>query len=197
NFKAARAALTELFGQPPKQWEGLQEVAYWAIRSQEEAQQYQREHSTVHPVVASREARRAKVDGLLAEARETLAGQPFLILDLCESVGCGDASFVGLFPTENQLSVVAAMGTHGNEQELTNIDLLAFLLKLEQQQPFRIMALCRDTLRIRFLNDVGDPLTLGRELYGICSDVIHQGYGSLDQLVEVIRTTRTVNLWWD
>jgi ankyrin repeat protein len=197
DFKTARAAITNLFGQSPKQLEGLEAVAYWAIRSQQEAQQYQREHSTAHPFVAGREALRTKVDSLIAQAHEALADKSFLIVDLCESVGCGDANFIGLFPTKNQLSVVAAMGTHGNEEELTNVDLLAFLLQLEQQQPFQIMAVCRDTLRLRFLDDVGDPLKLGRELYGICSDVIHQGYGSMDQLVDVIRNTRTVNLWWD
>ena len=197
HFVQAVQSLTQLFGMPPKQMVGLESVHYWSIQAKEELVQHLQDHASAHRFVAEREVRQAKVDALIARARQLLASAPLLVLDLGESRGCGDVQFIGLLPTQNPLVAVAAVGTYGNDQELSNADLLQYLLNLQQTDPFEITAARRDTLKIRFLDKVGDPVRLARSLYGICSDVIHQGYGTMDKLVEAIRGTRRVNLWWD
>ena len=196
-FVDAVKSLTELFGTPARQMEGLESVHYWSIEAKGEVVQHLRGHASAHRFVAEREVRQAKVDELIARARQALESAPLLVLDLCETIGCSNAQFIGLLPTQNPLAAVAAVGTYGNEQELSNADLMQYLLNLQQTDFFEITAARRDTLKIRFLDEVRDPMQLARSLYDICSDVIDQGYGTMDKLVEAIRGARHITLWWD
>jgi len=175
----------------------LPAVRYWAVQARDETAQRLREDASAHAFAAEYQVLQEKVDGIIAEARRELAASPCLVLDLCTGVGCWTAQFVGLFPTTNSLAAIAAIGTASGIDNLSNADLLQFLLEMQQTNPFELLACRHDTLKIRFLQEVQQAERLARDMCRICSDIIHQGYGSMDKLLKALREERRVTFWWD
>jgi len=196
-FHQAVNLLTQLCHAPPRQLDALPAVRYWSVEARTEKEQRLREDASAHAFAAEYQVLQEKVDGIIAEARRQLAASPCLVLDLCTGIGCATAQFIGLFPTGNPLSAVAAIGTASGNDNLSNADLLQFLLEMQQTNPFELLACRHDTLKIRFLQELQQAERLARDMYRICSDIIHQGYGSMDELLKALREERRVTFWWD
>jgi hypothetical protein len=54
-----------------------------------------------------------------------------------------------------------------------------------------------DTIQLRLKSLPPDLLAFANEVYEFCPDIVNQGVGSVDELVEAIRSLHGVFLWWD
>lgn len=100
-------------------------------------------------------------------------------------------------PTSDRWQALLAMGTNGVNSGIGPGYLIAWLEQLEKRQPFVLLSVGHDLLAGRFLQPVADPLALAEEMYELCSDIVDQGTGTVEELAEELEASGRLYLWWD
>lgn len=114
-------------------------------------------------------------------------------------VGSGFAgeSEILLVPSANQYAILAALGTNGMNYDLTTIDVIRWLRKMEQEAPFVIDGVGHDKVEGRFLNPVADVKSMAKKMYKFCPDIVDQGCGTVKRLAAELERTHRFFFWWD
>jgi len=73
--------------------------------------------------------------------------------------------------------------------------LIAWLRKLEKEQPFIVLGLGNDFLEGKFTTPITDPLALVRRINELCPDEV--GPETEPQQVLHLTQTNRLFLWWD
>ena len=103
--------------------------------------------------------------------------------------------FLVLLPTADPFSVMAAFGTHGNDDELSNRDLIAWFREFEQQYPFVLRSCQHDTVIIDLQKPLDDPAKWARKLIQFNSDICPDD--NLDVFERQLATSTQIHFWWD
>ena len=106
---------------------------------------------------------------------------------------CGVFSIVHKVATT---TTSAAFGVHGNDQELSNREVLAWMRDLDAEQPFRLTACRFDTLGIEFGKPVRAPHKLARRMLKFCQD-LDGSFETARDLATHLREKQAVTFWWD
>lgn len=104
---------------------------------------------------------------------------------------------VGLFPTDDPLLALRAMGTNGANFDLSPDHVAKWLRELYAEHPFEITGLETDVVDGRFLAELPNTRKLAKRMYEFCPDVVDQGTGSVAALARVLKETRRLYFWWD
>jgi len=99
-------------------------------------------------------------------------------------------------PTLDPYVVVALIQPHAGEHEIGVFEILRFLREHESLG-WTLTGIGYDTVDLEFASLPADLDEWARELAGFCPDLIDQGFGSRDELVEHLRKTKQLHLWWD
>lgn len=75
--------------------------------------------------------------------------------------------------------------TNGINCEITNDDVIKKLTKWDEQFTINISNIENDGLTVQFENLPDDLEELSKEIYEFCPDIIDQGYGCMDDMVEM------------
>jgi hypothetical protein len=89
------------------------------------------------------------------------------------------------------------MGTNGANYGVGTEDVIRWLRKLEDRQPFDLTGVGGDFLAGSFLAAVKKPKELANQMYEFCPDIVEQGCGTVEELAKQLRTMRTFFFWWD
>jgi ankyrin repeat protein len=100
-------------------------------------------------------------------------------------------------PTRDKYEVIAYMGTNGANYGLGTEDVIRWLRKLEDRQPFDLTGVGGDFLAGRFLAAVKKPKELAKQMYEFCPDIVEQGCGTVEELAKQLRAMRKFFFWWD
>lgn len=113
------------------------------------------------------------------------------------SRGLERAEEVTVLATGEPLEAVAAVATDGANYDIGTEHILAWLQALGSRWPWRLWAIRHDLLGLA-LADPGDELeALVRSLCRICPDLLEQDGDRGVALVDRLRRTGRVVLWWD
>ena len=113
-----------------------------------------------------------------------------------------DPDLVGLFPTTDQFDVVRRVGTDGNGRQ-TNAQIIAWLRRLNETQPFAIIGAGFDFVQGVFFDPLKDPKAVAHLYYSFCPDAWNAGPAMLekgppeDLLAKHLADERTFYCWWD
>ncbi|RUT07083.1 hypothetical protein DSM106972_023440 [Dulcicalothrix desertica PCC 7102] len=102
-----------------------------------------------------------------------------------------------ILPTTNKYDVIALHQTNGCNYGISPSSVVQWLRELEAEQPFILTLIAHDTLEGRFLTPIKDPEELATRMYDFCSDIVDQGCGSVENLVERLRSSDYLYFWWD
>jgi hypothetical protein len=148
------------------------------------------------------------IKGISFKAQETEAGRLVLTLkDLLYEKGyliyISESNFghspdeVSILKSQDQFDILLAEETNGINYGIENKDVIAKLRQWHEQYPFRIIGADFDYMEAIFLTPPSDLEEFSKELYGFCPDVVDQGTGSIEKLVEEIKNSGVLYLWWD
>jgi hypothetical protein len=114
----------------------------------------------------------------------------------------GEPDLIGLLPTTDKFEVVRLLGTNGNGKH-DNAEVVAWLRKLEQSQPFSVFAAGYDFVDLAFSEPLTDAPALAHELNSFCPDTWASGPGLLYEgppetlLAAQLQQTPLFHCWWD
>lgn len=87
--------------------------------------------------------------------------------------------------------------TNGANHDLLTNDIIEQLKKWDVRFGIRITGIGFDFCECTILNKDIDYSNLAQEIYQFCPDVVDQGTETLEALVEELKRTGSIFLWWD
>jgi hypothetical protein len=175
-YQQLRESLTKRFGKPtawkPQPDHGLpaKGVIRFKIRADSDPQVLDE---------AQREARRAGCHLLFEEGWEP-----------------GEKGTLVLFPTDDKLAVVAAVGTEGENHSISTADILAWLKSTNEENPFDLLCCAHDLIGAIFLQKVKLPKKLATKIVDICPDYLGEETATIDELTKLLKKQQSFLLWW-
>jgi ankyrin repeat protein len=100
-------------------------------------------------------------------------------------------------PTTDKYAVIEAVGTDGQDVGGETEQIIAWLKRLEREQPFVLTGIGHDFVSGRFTTKVKDATRLARRINKFSPDVVIQGHGTVAKLAESLKSDGTLFLWWD
>ncbi len=107
------------------------------------------------------------------------------------------ASRIAVLPTTDKYDALLAMQTNGQNYDLMPQDVVAWLKKLEKEQPFVITGVGFDFVSGRFTTKIDKPAVIAKRMYDFCPDIVDQGTGDVKALAQELVKSNTVFFWWD
>ncbi len=104
---------------------------------------------------------------------------------------------IGVLKGTDQYEILRIMHTDGDDYDISNQDVIDWLVELERKAPFDIVGADSDWVEIEFKTLPKDLKAFAEEVHDFCPDAVDQGPGSVDGLAREIRKTNRLFLWWD
>lgn len=106
---------------------------------------------------------------------------------------------VGLLKGNDQFEILKIQQTNGNNYDIGNKEVIAKLKKWNSRFPFDIIGAGFDWVEANFkvLPSDKEIKSFAKEIYDFCPDVVEQGAGDIKSLIEEIKNSRKLYLWWD
>lgn len=105
----------------------------------------------------------------------------------------GDRDEVAVLPTTDQFEVLFAMGTNGVNSGHGPEDIVAWLRKLEREQPFKITAAGWDFVGGTFTSRIKNPKALANRMLDFCSDL--EDARAVE--AQLRKSPARLFFWWD
>ena len=138
-----------------------------------------------------------KVEAVLRKAHTDFLAKGFYLFRFQQNFKInGQPDKVGLLPTTDPYSVMAVMDTNGNNYNIGTDGVIAWMMELQQEQPFIVTGIGFDYLEGHFTGPVKDPQALAKRMYQFCPDIVDQGTGSVDDLARELGNGN-LYFWWD
>ena len=138
-----------------------------------------------------------KIEAILRQAHTNFLARGFYLFRFQQNFKInGRPDKVGLLPTADPYSVMAVMETNGNNYNIGTDGVIAWMMELQQEQPFIVTGIGFDYMEGHFTGPVKDPQALAKRMYQFCPDIVDQGTGSVDGLARELGHGN-LYFWWD
>lgn len=132
---------------------------------------------------------------MIDELQQRVTERGYHLLDAGIPLGCGPmVRFLVLLPTDSPFAVMAALGTYGNDDELSNRDLIAWFRDFQKDHPFVLRGCKHDTVDIHLEQPLSDPKKWAKRLIEFDSDIWHD---DLSRFEVHLKTATRLHFWWD
>lgn len=118
-------------------------------------------------------------------------------LVLAEPWSPGEDAALVLFPTDNKLAVVAAVGTEGANHGVQTSDVIDWLERLDGENPFRLVCCNHELVAGAFLGPVKGARKLAERVVEVCPTCLDEGIDGPEELALVLKKRRSFLLRWD
>lgn len=131
---------------------------------------------------------------LALKLREELKAINYLAF-ICDS----NREKVAMIPGSDQFEILKIQQTNGDNYEISNRSVISKLKEYYRSYPFTIIGADYDWVEVEFevLPNGKELKAFAREIAEFCPDLVEQGTGSINDLMEEIKGTRKLSLWWD
>ncbi|WP_226087434.1 DUF4253 domain-containing protein [Mesobacillus sp. S13] len=131
---------------------------------------------------------------LALELREELKAINYLAF-ICDS----NREKVAMIPGLDQFEILKIQQTNGDNYDISNSSVISELKEWYRNYPFIIIGASYDWVEVEFevLPNGKELNSFAREIAEFCPDLVEQGTGSINDLMEEIKGTRKLSLWWD
>jgi hypothetical protein len=100
-------------------------------------------------------------------------------------------------PGDTQIDIVRLARTDAINYGMETEEVAEKLSEWDERFGIRITQAETDTVQFDLVGYPDDLHTFAEELADFCPDIVHQGVGSVDRLVDMLDVTGRVTLWWD
>lgn len=129
-----------------------------------------------------------------------------LVLALCEDfykkgflIYATDEGAVCVADNTNQYEALKIWETNGYNYGISPDDLIAKLQALDAKYNLNLLLISVgfDTCNFLIRNSNVDWDNLAKDVYALCPDVVDQGTGTMEALVDELKTSKQLYFWWD
>jgi hypothetical protein len=100
--------------------------------------------------------------------------------------------------SRDPFDIIRFRGTSGPNYEISNDSILSRLKDWHQRFSLEITGADADWVEVRFAHLPVEALpAFAKEVYTFCPDIVEQGAGNTESMVEDLKETGSLFLWWD
>ncbi|MCI0685473.1 MAG: DUF4253 domain-containing protein [Gemmataceae bacterium] len=136
--------------------------------------------------------RQRTLENLQEEARK--AGCHLILADPWAP---GEDAALVLFPTDDKLAVVAAVGTEGANYRVQTAQVIAWLEKLDAENPFHLVFCDHESVGGTFVSAVKGVRKLAERMVEFCPSCLDEGPDDTGELALVLKKRRSFLMRWD
>ncbi|RFB11406.1 DUF4253 domain-containing protein [Bacillus sp. HNG] len=105
---------------------------------------------------------------------------------------------IGVLKGNEQFELLKILQTNGDNYDISNDDVISKLKQWNNRFPFSIIGADFDWIEAEFLVAPSDQhiQSFAKEMYEFCPDIVEQGTGNIEELIEEIKETKKFYLWW-
>lgn len=110
-----------------------------------------------------------------------------------------DYEEIGIIKGIDQFDILKIRQTNGDNYDISNEEVVAKLREWHQRYPLTIIGADFDWVEANFkvFPQNKELKAFAEEVYKFCPDIVDQGSGSIDGLIEDMKETKKLYLWWD
>jgi hypothetical protein len=140
------------------------------------------------------EVKQEEAEPLVLKLREELKSIDYLVF-ICDS----EREKISIIPGTDKFDILRIQQTNGNNYDISNERVISKLKEWYRRYPFIIIGADYDWVEANFeVFPEGKALkAFAKEIYKFCPDIVEQGSGSINGLIEEMEETRKLYLWWD
>jgi hypothetical protein len=140
------------------------------------------------------EVKQEEAEPLVLKLREELKSIDYLVF-ICDS----EREKISIIPGTDKFDILRIQQTNGNNYDISNERVISKLKEWYRRYPFIIIGADYDWVEANFeVFPEGKALkAFAKEIYKFCPDLVEQGSGSINGLIEEMKETRKLYLWWD
>ncbi|MBT2682877.1 DUF4253 domain-containing protein [Bacillus sp. ISL-37] len=140
------------------------------------------------------EVKQEEAEPLVLKLREELKSIDYLVF-ICDS----EREKISIIPGTDKFDILRIQQTNGNNYDISNERVISKLKEWYRRYPFIIIGADYDWVEANFeVFPEGKALkAFAKEIYKFCPDLVEQGSGSINGLIEEMEETRKLYLWWD
>jgi ankyrin repeat protein len=106
-------------------------------------------------------------------------------------------STLAAIPTTRWQDALALMQTNGVNCGIGPGYVIEWMEDLMKSHPFQLTTVAHNILAGHFRDEVKDPDDLAQRMYDFCPDIVDQGTGTVKELADTLRESRSFFFWWD
>jgi len=137
-----------------------------------------------------------KTDQILSLLRKKLAPLHYMSFIVEKDQGV-KTDKIGIIKGNDQYEILRIMHTYGDENEISNQDIIDRLKEWAKKSSFDIIGADNDWVEIRFKTLPKDLCAFAEEVDELSPGAVMQGPGSIKELIREIQSTHRLLLTWD
>jgi hypothetical protein len=138
-----------------------------------------------------------RIEALLLEEHKRFLEKGFYLFRYEQNFGLGDRTDkVGLLPTTDKYSVMAAMDTNGDNYNIGTAGVILWMKDLEKDHAYLLTGIGYDYMEGQLTGPIPDAQKLAERIYEFCPDIVDQGVGDKDKLAAELKKGK-LYFWWD
>ncbi|PSL41042.1 uncharacterized protein DUF4253 [Planomicrobium soli] len=106
---------------------------------------------------------------------------------------------IGIIKGSDQFDILKVVQTNGENYDISNQEVISRLMQWNNRYPFTIVGADYDWVEAIFIEEIqnNEIESFAHEMYEFCPDIVDQGTESIDGLIEELKNTNKLFLWWD
>jgi hypothetical protein len=199
-FQAVAERLGRLFNRKPAPWKRRKGVVYFHdVSLAKYLAPYYRETEAKGPAALDQASR------LLSRLQDEVLAEGF-VLAFTRAIPEEGGMPLILMPTADKYAALLATGTNGINYGHTTEAVIAWLRKMEGENPFRLGGCGHDFLHGRFPEPIKDAEALAARMIEFCPDIADQAHASIRlqsrpaqarAIAQEMTKTGWFGFWWD
>ncbi len=122
----------------------------------------------------------------------------YTIFFLDRNFGINNKSdILGILKTVDKYQILKQVQTDGINWETDNDSLLNLVKRFDKKYSLDLVGASGDWCEFKINKEPKNWLTLAKEAYNVCPDIVDQGSGTVEKLATEMKQTKRLYFWWD
>lgn len=104
---------------------------------------------------------------------------------------------VAIVNTSDKYEILKETGTDGINYDIDNDSLLKIIHVFDEKYQLTLIGCNLSWCEFTFAKEPTNWMQMAEECYAVCPDIVDQGTGSVEELADELKRTKTLYFWWD
>jgi Domain of unknown function (DUF4253) len=143
-------------------------------------------------------ATNANADNIVVNLYKDFQKKGYTIFFLDRNFGINNKpDILGILKTTDKYQILRQVQTDGINWEIDNDSLLNLVKKFDKKYSLDLVGASGDWCEFIINKEPQNWLTLAKEAYKVCPDIVDQGSGTVEKLAAEMKQTKRLYFWWD
>lgn len=143
-------------------------------------------------------AANTNADSIVARLYNAFKSKGYTIFFLERNFGIGGKSdILGVLKTVDKYQILKQVQTNGINWEIDNDSLINIIKVFDKKYSLDLLGASGDWCEFKINKNPSNWLTLAKEAYKVCPDIVDQGSGDVEKLAKEMEQSARLYFWWD